>query len=226
MSNERRKESPDIISPEDAPVVQSSKPHKSYESFALPAESTTRHRKNLNFHRHHHHLPTLQSMSDAPNMSQAEVLEMTVVASDSSLPSSLPSSQLHSLDVNANNNNLINNSDRNNNEDTSQTEVNVPESHINLAFEADDKEGNCGHQVPCCHSTHHHHQQPVGVAVRVRKLNLSYREKILSVSALTSPTAFQPVFVLNGLSLTVPAGSIYGLLGPSGCGKTSLLRCM
>ncbi|XKL64715.1 hypothetical protein PGB90_004801 [Kerria lacca] len=32
--------------------------------------------------------------------------------------------------------------------------------------------------------------------------------------------------VLNGLSLTVPDGSIYGLLGPSGCGKTTLLNCI
>uniref|UniRef100_T1JM33 ABC transporter domain-containing protein n=1 Tax=Strigamia maritima TaxID=126957 RepID=T1JM33_STRMM len=34
------------------------------------------------------------------------------------------------------------------------------------------------------------------------------------------------VGVLKGVSLTVPAGSIYGLLGPSGCGKTTLLRCV
>ena len=31
--------------------------------------------------------------------------------------------------------------------------------------------------------------------------------------------------VLDGLSLDVAAGSIYGLLGPSGCGKTTLLSC-
>jgi ABC-2 type transport system ATP-binding protein len=30
--------------------------------------------------------------------------------------------------------------------------------------------------------------------------------------------------VLPGLSLTVPAGSITGLLGPSGCGKSTLMR--
>lgn len=30
--------------------------------------------------------------------------------------------------------------------------------------------------------------------------------------------------VLKGLNLTVPQGTIYGLLGPSGCGKTTLLR--
>lgn len=31
-------------------------------------------------------------------------------------------------------------------------------------------------------------------------------------------------YVLNNLSISVPAAKIYGLLGPSGCGKTSLLR--
>lgn len=30
--------------------------------------------------------------------------------------------------------------------------------------------------------------------------------------------------VLDGLDMTVAAGSIYGLLGPSGCGKTTLLK--
>lgn len=61
-------------------------------------------------------------------------------------------------------------------------------------------------------------------AVRVRKVNLSYREKI--INSLTASSATQPVFVLNGISMTVPRAAIYGLLGPSGCGKTSLLRCM
>jgi ABC-type glutathione transport system ATPase component len=64
----------------------------------------------------------------------------------------------------------------------------------------------------------------VEIAVRVKKVNLSYREKILN--SLTNASSATPVFVLNGISLTVPSGSIYGLLGPSGCGKTSLLRCM
>ncbi|KAF2369152.1 ABC transporter-like, partial [Trinorchestia longiramus] len=32
--------------------------------------------------------------------------------------------------------------------------------------------------------------------------------------------------VLNHIDLTVPTGSIYGLLGPSGCGKTTLLNTM
>ncbi|BES98770.1 ATP-Hypothetical protein cassette sub-family A ABC1 member [Nesidiocoris tenuis] len=32
--------------------------------------------------------------------------------------------------------------------------------------------------------------------------------------------------VLNGLNMTVEAGSVYGFLGPSGCGKTTLLSCI
>ncbi|MFI6869843.1 ABC transporter ATP-binding protein [Nocardia sp. NPDC050406] len=32
--------------------------------------------------------------------------------------------------------------------------------------------------------------------------------------------------VLHDISLTVPHGSITGLLGPSGCGKTTLMRCV
>ncbi len=32
--------------------------------------------------------------------------------------------------------------------------------------------------------------------------------------------------VLDRLSVTVPAGSITGLIGPSGCGKTTLIRCL
>jgi ABC-2 type transport system ATP-binding protein len=32
--------------------------------------------------------------------------------------------------------------------------------------------------------------------------------------------------VLADLDLTVPAGTVTGLLGPSGCGKTTLLRCI
>ena len=36
----------------------------------------------------------------------------------------------------------------------------------------------------------------------------------------------KPAPILNGLSLQIPEGSIYGLLGPSGCGKTTLIRCI
>lgn len=61
-------------------------------------------------------------------------------------------------------------------------------------------------------------------AIDVRGVNLSYQESVLS--SLKGTSRAPPVFVLNGLNLTVPIGKIYGLLGPSGCGKTSLLRCM
>jgi phospholipid/cholesterol/gamma-HCH transport system ATP-binding protein len=39
-------------------------------------------------------------------------------------------------------------------------------------------------------------------------------------------TAFGDRIIHNGINITVPKGSIYGLLGPSGCGKTTLLREM
>lgn len=35
-----------------------------------------------------------------------------------------------------------------------------------------------------------------------------------------------PIIVLDELNMTVPKGSIYGLLGASGCGKTTLLSCI
>lgn len=39
-------------------------------------------------------------------------------------------------------------------------------------------------------------------------------------------TAFGSKVIHDGITLSVPKGSIYGLLGPSGCGKTTLLREM
>ncbi|MDO9266327.1 MAG: ATP-binding cassette domain-containing protein [Sulfurimonas sp.] len=39
-------------------------------------------------------------------------------------------------------------------------------------------------------------------------------------------TLFDERVIHNKISLSVPRGSIYGLLGPSGCGKTTLLREM
>jgi len=38
--------------------------------------------------------------------------------------------------------------------------------------------------------------------------------------------AYGPVTALDGLSLRVPAGSLYGLLGPNGAGKTTALRIL
>ncbi|XP_025836183.1 ABC transporter G family member 20 [Agrilus planipennis] len=39
-------------------------------------------------------------------------------------------------------------------------------------------------------------------------------------------TKKNPFVILDGLNMTVPKGSIYGLLGASGCGKTTLLSCI
>src|ERR1700722_19451779 len=64
-------------------------------------------------------------------------------------------------------------------------------------------------------------EKPPPSAICVRQLNLSYRV-LFSLKGIAS----EVIYVLNGINLTVPAGTIYGLLGPSGCGKTSLLRCI
>ncbi|XP_026729160.1 ABC transporter G family member 20 [Trichoplusia ni] len=39
-------------------------------------------------------------------------------------------------------------------------------------------------------------------------------------------TTKNPNIILDGLNMTVPKGTIYGLLGASGCGKTTLLSCI
>lgn len=45
-----------------------------------------------------------------------------------------------------------------------------------------------------------------------------------AVSIANVTHQFGPITVLNGVSLTIPGGRIYGLLGPSGSGKTTLIR--
>ena len=37
---------------------------------------------------------------------------------------------------------------------------------------------------------------------------------------------FDGFTALNDVSLTVPAGSVYGLVGPNGAGKSTLIRCL
>ena len=49
-------------------------------------------------------------------------------------------------------------------------------------------------------------------------------ENIIEVRDVT--TQFEDRIIHDSISLSVPKGSIYGLLGPSGCGKTTLLREM
>lgn len=43
---------------------------------------------------------------------------------------------------------------------------------------------------------------------------------------VTVKQSWQQLTILNGLSLTVPKGCVYGLIGPSGCGKTTFQRCL
>lgn len=56
------------------------------------------------------------------------------------------------------------------------------------------------------------------------------RSRALSQDSFSKKSYSEPVptkrYVLNQLDMTVPKGTIYGLLGPSGCGKTTLLKIM
>ncbi|XP_060841038.1 ABC transporter G family member 23-like [Rhopalosiphum padi] len=49
-------------------------------------------------------------------------------------------------------------------------------------------------------------------------------ESELAICVSNAFKSFSDTCVLNGLTMSVPSGSIYGLLGPSGCGKTTLIN--
>jgi ABC-2 type transport system ATP-binding protein len=48
----------------------------------------------------------------------------------------------------------------------------------------------------------------------------------VTVAAMGLVKSFRAVRALDGATLTVRAGEIYGLLGPNGAGKTTLIRCV
>ncbi|HEX6740966.1 MAG TPA: ATP-binding cassette domain-containing protein [Sphingomicrobium sp.] len=51
-------------------------------------------------------------------------------------------------------------------------------------------------------------------------------DEAVAVEAVKLVKDFGPTRAVDGVSLTVPAGSIYGLLGPNGAGKTTMLRVL
>jgi ABC-2 type transport system ATP-binding protein len=56
-----------------------------------------------------------------------------------------------------------------------------------------------------------------------RMMNLSDQPAIRSTELVVVRGGKQ---ILDRLTLTVPTGSVTGLIGPSGCGKTTLIRCV
>lgn len=57
------------------------------------------------------------------------------------------------------------------------------------------------------------------LAICVRSVEVVYNYYDLRLEHKTE-------YALRGVTLSVPMGTIYGLLGPSGCGKTTLLKCL
>ncbi|XP_015793401.1 ABC transporter G family member 23 [Tetranychus urticae] len=124
-----------------------------------------------------------------------------------------------SLEINNNND-----QDDNNNQSNGRIEINRIEKEFNYdpnnnnnEPKIQDDHHNLNHKT--IHSDSLYYPDPIrswlnedaNLAVRVRNVCLTYG------------SGQKTTCVLNNLSISVPVGSIYGLLGPSGCGKTSLL---
>ena len=60
----------------------------------------------------------------------------------------------------------------------------------------------------------------------LREAQHERRESSYAVEAVDLVKDFGETRAVDGISLTVPAGSIYGLLGPNGAGKTTALRVL
>ena len=74
------------------------------------------------------------------------------------------------------------------------------------------------------HTNNHQVQSNQSAPIFARKQEYSLPPPEAAVRArgivLSAGQGADTSLVLNGLTLTVPVGAIYGLLGPSGCGKT------
>ncbi|XP_075229228.1 ABC transporter G family member 23-like isoform X3 [Lycorma delicatula] len=57
-------------------------------------------------------------------------------------------------------------------------------------------------------------------------MELQYTQPMVAVYGAFKRYSSNTAPLLKGYSMTVPTGTIYGLLGPSGCGKTTLLNCI
>src|SRR5205823_4495666 len=65
----------------------------------------------------------------------------------------------------------------------------------------------------------------VGISV-LQQVSNSTASDALAVEAIDLIKDFGDTRAVDGVSLAVPAGSIYGLLGPNGAGKTTILRIL
>jgi ABC-2 type transport system ATP-binding protein len=60
----------------------------------------------------------------------------------------------------------------------------------------------------------------------LRQLSQSQTSGAVAVEAIDLVKEFGETRAVDGVTLSVPAGSIYGILGPNGAGKTTLLRIL